>query len=90
MNVFTDDDMKKIRELFGPSYRPIASRKNSGISIGVLRSIIARLEAAEKIPQALDYMRDPEDRLPIHEGPELDELNANIEAWHKAAGKDQK
>ena len=41
----------------------------------------------ERIEEYLGFLRDPEGNLPPRDGPELRELEEQIEAWRKAAGK---
>ncbi len=88
---FDDNDLKRLKDFVFEHGITIpdkdTNRDKLTIRRNVMKALLARLEAAEKIADALDYMRDQEGNLPIPEGPELAELNDNVEAWRKAAGR---
>lgn len=74
MIVFTDEDLKRLKDLM----MGFPNSAVSSLDVGEIRALLARLEAAEKVCEAAQYMK----RL-IYSA----RFNADMEAWRKAAGK---
>jgi hypothetical protein len=76
MMAFTDEDLKRLKE-----HLKFDHADEDGIKESVVRALIARLKAAEKV---CEFIGNTDDMDAVDEVFKADELMA---AWRKAAGK---